>query len=60
MSKNEELILNAATSAEDRKTLACAEAFRLSREHGIPPKEVGETCNRLGIKIVDCELGCFK
>jgi hypothetical protein len=60
MSENEKLILNAAQAREEKKILACTEAIKLSREHDISLKEIGDTCNRLGIKIVECQLGCFK
>jgi hypothetical protein len=45
---------------EDKKTLACTEAIKLSQEHDISLKEIGDTCNEHGIKIVACQLGCFK
>ena len=60
MSENEKLVLNAAVLREGKKTLACAQALQLSQEHKISLQEIGETCNRHGIKIISCELGCFK
>ncbi|HOW54145.1 MAG TPA: hypothetical protein PLR60_05750 [Syntrophorhabdaceae bacterium] len=60
MSENEKLIHNAAAMREDKRILACAQAVRLSKEHDISLKEIGDTCNRLGIKIIECQLGCFK
>lgn len=39
--------------------LACGKAHRLAEEEGFSLKEIGETANKLKIKIVACELGCF-
>lgn len=39
--------------------LPCAVAFKVAKEQKVSPKEVGETCNKLKIKIVSCQLGCF-
>lgn len=60
MSENEKLIMDATVLRDDRRTLVCTEAVRLSQAHDISLKEIGETCNRLGIKIRECQLGCFK
>ena len=60
MSENEKLVLNAVVLREGKKTLACARAQVLSRDHDISLKEIGEACDRSGVKIVERELGCFK
>ncbi|MGD0229724.1 MAG: hypothetical protein ABSC19_05100 [Syntrophorhabdales bacterium] len=60
MNENDNLVLNAAVLREGKKTLACAQAHKLSQEHDISLKEIGEACNRYGIKIIECQLGCFK
>lgn len=60
MSENEKLVLNAGVLREGRKILSCAQATQLAQEHGISLKEMGEICNKVGVKIIDCELGCFK
>ena len=39
--------------------LPCAEAFRIAKKFRVAPREVGDTANRLGIKISNCQLGCF-
>jgi len=59
MSDKEKAILDAAVVREDRKVLTCAVAVSLSREHDMSMKEIGDACNRLGIKIRECQLGCF-
>jgi hypothetical protein len=60
MGVNEKLALNAAVLREGKKTLACAQAFNPSKERDISLKEIGDACNRNGIKIVSCQLGCFE
>jgi len=39
--------------------IACAQALALAEELGVSPIAVGATCNALGIKIRNCQLGCF-
>ena len=39
--------------------LPCAVAFRLGEELGVSLKEISDLANRLKIKIVNCQLGCF-
>jgi len=39
--------------------LPCAAALALAHELGLPPLAVGRAANELGIKIDDCQLGCF-
>jgi len=54
------LVLKAAiVGKRNRKLLPCAKAFGLSRKCGISLRRLGETCNREGIRIARCQLGCF-
>ena len=39
--------------------LSCASARGLASRLGVAPAEVGRAADALGIKIADCELGCF-
>ncbi|MDP2157512.1 MAG: hypothetical protein Q8K68_07385 [Nitrospirota bacterium] len=39
--------------------LSCAVARKIAEDLNIPYKEVGDAANDLGIRIVNCELGCF-
>jgi len=39
--------------------LSCAVARKIADNLGISYKEVGDMANDLGIKIKDCQLGCF-
>lgn len=60
MNENEKLIMAATVLREGKKIFTCAQAFKLLQEHNISLKEIGEVCNQHGIKIIDCQLGCFK
>lgn len=39
--------------------ITCAIARKIAEDLKVPYKEVGEAANRLGIRIKDCQLGCF-
>ncbi len=39
--------------------LPCALAFKLGKKLGVSLEEIGDIANRLKIKIVSCQLGCF-
>ena len=53
------LIETLKAQAGDEKRLACGEAFKISRDLDVPLAEVGRTCDELGIKMMQCQLGCF-
>ena len=44
-------------SSEGR--LDCAQAFKLAEEFGIPKKQMGKVLDDLGIRVRNCQLGCF-
>jgi hypothetical protein len=39
--------------------LPCAVAFKIAKKLKVAPKDVGDTANKLRIKIANCQLGCF-
>ena len=39
--------------------LPCPVAFKIAEDMGVSLKEIGETANKLEIKISSCQLGCF-
>lgn len=41
------------------KSISCAEALALAKRLKVKPMEIGKVANELGIKITDCQLGCF-
>ncbi len=40
-------------------SLSCASANQLAQEMGVAPQLIGEVANQLGLRITDCQLGCF-
>ena len=53
------LIETLKAHAGDDKHIACEDAFRIARDLDVPLADVGRTCNELGIKVMQCQLGCF-
>jgi hypothetical protein len=53
-------VKKAATEMDGRATLSCAKAFALAEQFGTRPSVVGGICNKECIKIVQCQLGCFR
>jgi hypothetical protein len=53
------LIEETAIEIDDTKKLPCVEAFEIAKKHEVPLREIGELCNQNGIKIINCQLGCF-
>ncbi|MEW6359994.1 MAG: hypothetical protein AB1696_26895 [Planctomycetota bacterium] len=41
------------------KRLPCGVAFQIAEELGVKPIQIGQAANKLGVKIVNCQLGCF-
>ena len=39
--------------------LSCPMAFKASRKLDIAPRTVGEKADDMGVRITDCQLGCF-
>ncbi len=63
MDTNEALtqaVKEAAVERDGRMTLACPAAFRIAEEFSVDIVSIGQLCNKLKIKIVQCQLGCFK
>jgi hypothetical protein len=40
--------------------ISCASAFKIAAAAGMSPAEVGKVIEKMGVKIVGCQLGCFK
>jgi len=55
-----ETVSAAAKEVEGRKRMPCAEALRLAAELGVQPGAIGRICHERNIKIVACQLGCFR
>ena len=55
---DEKLEMEIQASLVDGK-LPCAVAFKIAKKLKVSPRQVGDTANRLNIKIMNCQLGCF-
>ena len=53
--KIEEAILKAA---KDEK-MTCKQCMETAKDLNVLPKEVGKLLNKLHIKLIECQLGCF-
>ncbi|MBU4561363.1 hypothetical protein L6386_06385 [bacterium] len=42
-----------------KKRIPCVEALALAKRLKVKPIEIGRTANEMGIKITNCQLGCF-
>lgn len=52
-------VLEAVKEATEDGRLSCPRARKVAEELKASPREVGEACNQLKIKLYACELGCF-
>jgi len=62
MTEREDLtaaVLQSARSEKQCGELSCVDAFALARKHGVAVGRIGEICNANGIRIAQCQLGCF-
>ena len=59
MEKIREEVLKAVKEAAEGGKLSCAQAHRLGEKLNVSLLLIGEAANQLGIKIKDCQLGCF-
>ncbi len=58
--EKKKLVLDSAVDVNGKMKLPCTKAFQISRENGISLEEIGEICDEEKVKIVHCQLGCFK
>lgn len=58
ISKQKEIHERVLYEAEKLK-LSCSKAFIIASEVDCPVSEVGKICNKVGVKIFGCQLGCF-
>lgn len=56
MSELQDEILKAS---QDGK-INCAQALAIAKKMNVTPKEVGAKIDELGIRIHNCQLGCFE
>ncbi len=53
------MIKDEVLKVAQNKRLPCVEALALAKRLKVKPIEIGKAANELGIKITDCQLGCF-
>ena len=53
-------VIERAQESDGVKRLLCAQAFELAKEHEVEVIKIGRICNEKGIRICQCQLGCFK
>ncbi len=58
MSMNEKIKEEIRKRAVNNR-LPCPVARKIAVDLSVPVKDVGRAADELGIKITDCELGCF-
>jgi len=46
-------------AAKDTR-IPCKKLLELAARSGTPPKRIGRLCDELGIRISNCQLGCFR
>ena len=54
------LVFEGAVERDGRKTLSCARAFEIHRQHDISLGDIGRMCDENDIRICACQLGCFR
>lgn len=52
-------VLEALRRTAPEKRITCARAHQLAAELKVPLRIIGAACDSLGIKIRECQLGCF-
>jgi hypothetical protein len=57
--KLDEKLLQALREASIEGKLSCGQAWALAEQLQVPRKVIGEAADQLGIKVKDCQLGCF-
>ena len=52
-------VLEAVKKASRDGRITCTQARNLAEELNVFPREIGDACDAMKIKIKACELGCF-
>jgi hypothetical protein len=57
---NGEIIKKALQDTGITDMISCNEAWGIAAKAKVSKSEIGRYCSEHGIKIRDCQLGCFK
>jgi hypothetical protein len=52
-------VMEASFEEDGKRKLACPEAFKLAATLDVELLDIARICNRAGIRICQCQLGCF-
>jgi len=52
-------VLKATVKQNEKPVISCKKALRLAEEFHVTSKRIGSLCDKEGIKIRQCLLGCF-
>lgn len=52
-------VLDAVKAASVDGVLTCPQAHKIGKDLGVPLSMIGTAADKLGIKIRNCQLGCF-
>ncbi len=52
-------LLSLVKTKDEKKMIACADAFKLAKQYNVTNAVIGRMCNKEDIKIYQCQLGCF-
>ena len=55
----EKTVREALRKAAENGKISCAKAFQIAEEFKIPKKKAGDILNAMGIRVKQCQLGCF-
>ena len=58
MSDEEQIRQSIERTARDGR-VACRQLLELAERTATPPERIGQLCNEMGIRISNCQLGCF-
>jgi len=57
---DENLVIEKIKSSSQEGKITCHQALKIAEEMGVPSRKIGALLNKLKIKLVSCQLGCFK
>ncbi len=55
-----ERVISAIKQRAKEGRMPCAVCFQIAEEYNVSKKELGVLLNKLGIKVIHCQLGLFK
>lgn len=59
MTDDEEIRQSIERAAADGR-VACGLLLELAERTSTPPRRIGQLCDEMGIRISNCQLGCFR